>query len=586
MEDKFTFKKFFKALTDSKALKWMIKNSRPQWFNIILLTILNVVLAGIAVFNSYMLRNVIDAATGKSSFGVLTEDKLRGVAFWGVLFAVMILARVIFTVISNHLVFKINARLTIDLKSNLYKKILKKNYPQITRFHTGEMINRLNNDISSIVSAITSLIPGLTLALARIIGIFFVLLSIDPWFTVAFLAVGIFVFLVSSLFKKYMKEYHKQIMETDGRIRSFMQETLSSLLVIKVFSAEKKVCDVSSELQETNYKRKAKRNIISLVTHGSFSVAFNAAYLFGLFYCAVKIAQGDPFITYGTLSQVLSLISQISAPINSLSGVLPMYYSAIGSAERIMEFEEIEDEVSINDSNIDFNALYDNLSTIEFKDITFRYDRDLIFDNTSLTIEKGDLVVMTGISGIGKSTLTKLLLGVFNIESGEIYLNMKDGSKVTVDCNLRKLFSYVPQGNFLLSGTIRENIAFINENATEDEIRKAIDFACADFIYALPQQLETVIGEKGLGLSEGQIQRIAIARAILSGAPVILLDEATSALDEETELRLLENIRKLSDKTCILISHKKAANKVCNKEVRIENAKIKVIVNDNKQENN
>lgn len=585
MDDKFTLKKFFKALTDSKALKWMIKNSKPQWFNIILLTFLNVILAGIAVFNSYMLRNVIDAATGKSSFGNLTDDKLRGIVFWGVLFAVLILGRIILTIISNHLVFKVNARLTIDLKSNLYKNILKKNYSSITKFHTGEMLNRLNNDITSIVSAITSLIPGLTLALARIIGIFFVLLSIDPWFTVAFLAVGVFVFLVSSLFKKYMKEYHKQIMETDGRIRSFMQETLSSLLVIKVFSSEKKVCDVSSELQEVNYKRKAKRNIISLATHSSFSLAFNAAYLFGLFYCAVKIAQGDPFITYGTLSQVLSLISQISVPINSLTGVLPMYYSAIGSVERIIEFEEIEDEVSINDSNIDFDALYNNLSTIEFKDITFRYDRDLIFDNTSLTIEKGDLVVMTGISGIGKSTLTKLLLGVFNIESGEIYLNMKDGSKVLVDCNLRKLFSYVPQGNFLLSGTIRENISFINENATEEEIRKAIDFACADFIYTLPQQLETVIGEKGMGLSEGQIQRIAIARAILSGAPVILLDEATSALDEETELRLLENIRKLSDKTCILISHKKAANKVCNKEVRIENAKIKVIVNDTKQAN-
>lgn len=582
MEDKFTLKKLFRALTDSKAVKWIISNSKPQWLNIILLTLFNVVLAGIAVANSYMLRNVIDAAIGKSNFGTLTEERLDGILFWGILFASLIATRVILTIVTNHLVFKINARLTINLKSNLYKTIIKKNYSTITKYHTGEMLNRLNNDVNTIVSAVTTLIPGLTFTISKLVGIFIVLLSIDPWFTVAFLAVGIFVFVVSTLFKKYMKTYHKQIMETDGKIRSFMQETLSSLLVIKVFSSEKKVSDISSELQEINYKRKAKRNIISLITHGSFTVAFNAAYLFGLFYCSVKIAQGDPFITYGTLSQVLSLISQISVPINSLTGILPTYYSAIGSVERIIEFEEMDDELSVNDSNIDVNALYSNLSTIEFKDITFRYDRALIFDNTSLTIEKGDLIVMTGISGIGKSTLTKLLLGVFTLENGEIYLKMKDGSKITVDCNLRKLFSYVPQGNFLLSGSIRENILFINETATEDEIRKAIDFACADFIYELPEGLDTVIGEKGMGLSEGQVQRIAIARAFLSGAPVILLDEATSALDEATELRLLENIRNLSDKTCILISHKKAANSLCNKEVRIIDGKIVVLDLENK----
>ncbi len=577
VEEMSTIKKLFKALSDGNAVRWIIKSSKPQWFNIFLLTLFNVVLAGIAITNSYMLRNVVDSAIGKSSFGTLTQQRLQGIMFWGIVFATMVAVRVILTIVTNHLVFRINARLTINLKSNLYRTIIRKSFASVTKFHTGEMLNRLNNDVATIVNAITTLIPGLTFTISKLIGIFFVLLSIDYRFTLAFVAVGVFVFVISSLFKRYMKNYHKQIMETDGKIRSFMQETLSSLLVVKVFSAEKKVCDISSELQEVNYKRKAKRNIISLVTHGSFSVAYNAAYLFGLFYCAVKIAQGDSFITYGVLSQVLSLISQISAPINSLTGILPTYYAAIGSAERIMEFEQLEDEISLNNSCINVEELYNNLSTIEFKDITFKYDRALIFDNTSLSINKGDLVVMTGISGIGKSTLTKLLLGVFPIEDGEIYLNMKDGSKVPVDCNLRKLFSYVPQGNFLLSGTIRENISFINENATEEEIHKAIEFACADFIYTLPLQLDTVIGEKGMGLSEGQVQRIAIARAFLSGAPIILLDEATSALDEATELHLLENIKSLSDKTCILISHKKAANALCNKEVRIVDGKIVVL---------
>ncbi len=574
MDDKFTIKKLFKALTDSKAVKWIFHNARSQWFSIIILTVVNILLACGSLAISYMLRFVINSATGE--YGTSTDARLDGIMFWGIFFALIIILQVVFRIVSNHFVFRITARLTIDMKSRLYETLLKKSYSQVTKYHTGEMLNRLNNDVNTISSAITSLIPGLAFVVTKLIGIFFVLFSIDPWFTVAFLCVGIFVFVVSSFFKRYMKEYHKQIMETDGKIRSFMQETLSSLLVIKIFNADKQVCDTSTELQEINYKRKAKRNIISLVTHGSFSIAFNAAYLFGLFYCAVKIANNDPVITYGVLSQVLSLVSQISAPINSLTSILPIYYSAVGSAERIMEFEEMEDEPIVNNSDIDFEQIYTNLESIEFDNITFRYDRDLIFDNTSLTVDKGDLVVMTGISGIGKSTLTKLLLGVFPIESGEIYLKMKDGSRLTVDRNMRRLFSYVPQGNFLLSGTIKENISFIKADATEEEIWSAVEFACADFIKELPQGLDTIIGEKGLGLSEGQVQRIAIARAFLSGSPIVLLDEATSALDEETELKLLSNIKKLSNKTCILISHKKAANALCNKEVRIEDAKIVV----------
>lgn len=573
LEKKYSLKSVFQTITDSKALKWISNAAKKQRPFIILLAFFNVLLAVSSIAVSYMLRFVINSATNSS---ITTNQRLDSILFWGVMFVVVVLVQIIIQIVDKHLVFRVTARLTIDMKTDLYRKMLRKNYSQVTRFHTGEMINRLNNDISSITGAITGLIPTLSFTAAKLIGIFIVLFSIDPWFTLVFLAVGIFVFVVSSFFKKKMKDYHKQIMETDGKIRSFMQETLSSLLVIKIFNSEERVVEVAQELQEVNYKRKAKRNIVSLITHSSFNIAFRAAYLFGLFFCAVKIAQGDAVITYGVLSQVLSLMNQISAPISSLTSILPVYYAAIGSAERIMEFEDMEDEIVVNDTETDFTALYNNLVSIDFENITFRYDRDLIFSDTGLTVEKGDLLVMTGISGIGKSTLIKLLLGVYSLESGEIFLKMKDGSKVVVDRNIRRLFSYVPQGNFLLSGSIRDNISFIKPDASDKEIKEAIEFACADFIFDLPKGLDTVIGEKGMGLSEGQVQRVAIARAFLSGAPIILLDEATSALDENTELKLLENIKKLSDKTCILISHKKAANALCDKEVRIVNGKIMV----------
>ena len=571
-------KKAFAKLADTDALKWILKNSRRQGVFIILLTLLNVLIACCSIAISYMLRFVINSATDSTVTDV--SAKMDNIFFWGSIFIGLALSQVVSRILSNHLVFRISARLTIDIKSSLYHKMLRKSYAHISKYHTGELLNRLNDDINSISHAITTLVPNIAFIFVKLVGIFVVLFSIDAMFTLVFIGVGVGVFVFSSLFKGAMKSYHKQIMETDGKIRSFMQETLASLMVVKIFKSEDKVEKTASDLQEDNFKRKARRNIISLTTTSAFNLAFNAAYLFGLFFCAVKIANNDPFITYGTLSQVLSLVSQISVPINSLTTVIPLYYTALASAERIMEIENIEDEPLINDDSLDIKALYSKLTSIEFDNITFKYDRDEIFDSTSLTVDKGDLLVMTGISGIGKSTLTKLLLGVFPISGGEIYLRFSDGSKISVDANTRRFFSYVPQGNFLLSGTLRDNIAFIKSDATEDEIWAAVRFACADFIEDLPKGLDTVIGEKGLGLSEGQVQRVAIARAILSDAPVILLDEATSALDEATELKLLENIKKLSDKTCILISHKKAANEVCNKEVRIIDKKITVIKND------
>ncbi len=577
MEKESLIKKFFAKLSDIDTLKWILRNAKKQAWFIALLTFVNVLIACGSIAISYMLRNVINSATG--TYGTTTDERLDAIFFWGTIFVIITVSQVVSRIISNHLVFRITARLTIDIKSSLYKKMLKKSYAQITKYHTGEMLNRLNDDVNTVSGTITTIIPNVVFIVVKLIGIFVVLATIDSLFTLLFIGVGVGVFVFSSLFKGAMKNYHKQIMETDGKIRSFMQETLASLMVIKVFKSEEKVEKTASELQETNYKRKAKRNIISLTTHSAFTLAFNGAYLFGLFYCAVKIANNDPTITLGTLSQVLSLVSQISVPINSLTSIIPSYYSAVASAERIIELEELDDEPVINDENLDVNKLYENLETIEFKNITFSYGRDEIFDDTSLSISKGDLIVMTGISGIGKSTLTKLLLGVFPLDGGKIFLNFNDGTTMPVDTNTRKLFSYVPQGNFLLSGTIRENIAFINSEATDEEIWRAVRFACADFIAELPSGLDTVIGEKGLGLSEGQVQRVAIARAILSDAPVILLDEATSALDEATEVRLLENIKELSGKTCILISHKKAANAVCNKEVRIVDKKITVIEN-------
>ena len=382
---------------------------------------------------------------------------------------------------------------------------------------------------------------------------------------------GTLAIVVASLFKPITKRLHKDVQAKEGKVRSFMQEGLGSLLMIKTFGAQDKMSATANALQEESYRSQRKRNIFSIITGTGVSALFSFAFVWGLGWGAYQLFYGA--ISYGVLMQITTLIGQIRTPIQGMTNIFPTYFNALASAERILEIENLPDEQELN-SDIDISDLYREMDSICFEDISFSFDRDIVLDDTSLTIDKGDFVAIEGISGIGKSTLMKLLLSVYQPREGRIYIHTPE-KDYAVDKSLRKLFSYVPQGNFLLSGTLRENIAFVAPDASEADIMEAARIACADgFIRELPEGLDTVIAEHGGGLSEGQVQRVAIARAILTGAPVILLDEATSALDEETELDLLHNLRELRNKTCVIISHKKAAEQICDKVVTIENKKI------------
>lgn len=558
---------YFKELKnfDKKTTMWIVRNSKPQAVNIILLALVYGVMAYTGVAMAQLSRHIVDSAA--------YDRNWNAVLFFGCMLLALTLFQVAIRIFANITVFNVNAKLEIHLKSKLFDCMLKKPYEKITSFHTGELLNRLTSDVTVITNTITTIIPNVCYFIVKLVGAFVILFTIDWKFSIVLVIGGALLMMVALLFKGSLKNLHKKAQESDGKTRSFMQESLSSILVVKVFNAYDRIKAESDKLQQNNFKVKRKRNYISIFSSTGFAFVFSAAYLYGLVWGSFSILEG--VITYGVLTEILSLVSQIQSPIQGLTSILPTYYQALASAERIMEFEEYPDEHCETDSSdIDINKIYDSLSSIEFDNITFAYDRETVLENTSLSIKKGDFVVITGISGIGKSTLTKLLLDVFTVDKGEIYLKLNDGSKLHVDKNLRSMFAYVPQGNLLLSGTIRDNISFVRPGATDDEIMQAAQIACADFIEDLPEGLDTVIGEKGLGLSEGQVQRVAIARALICKCPVILLDEATSALDEQTEIKLLKNIENLKDKTCILISHKKAANKVCNKEVRIEDKKI------------
>lgn len=550
--------------SDKAVIKWILKICKSQIPTLAFLIAVNIIHGVTSVFFANFSKNVIDGATVMKDTGYIIKFAL---ALLGVVILQMSLS-----IIRSCVSERCKGRLDIVLKHHLLDVIMKKDYSTVTSYHTGELQNRMFNDVNIVTDGFTKILPQGIFFVTKLVSSLIYLIVLDKIFALVFLIGGCIVFAVTQLFRKQLKALHKKVQETEGKTRSFIQEAVSNLLVVKAFSVEDKIQEQTDKLQEENFIAKIKRRNFSIYANTGLNTVFSVGTVFAVAFGAWRILTGG--MTYGDVTAMIQLVNQVQSPFASLSGIMPQYFSMIASAERLMEIDSIKEENHINECPIDVDKTYKELREILFENISFKYDRDIIFDNTSLTVKKGDFVAITGISGIGKSTLLKLLLGVFNAQSGCITLKTTDG-EIAVDKNTRRLFSYVPQGNMVVSGTIRENLTFINDDVTEDEIAQAVEVSCAkQFIDELPRGLETVIGEKGLGLSEGQIQRLAIARSLLSKAPILLLDEATSALDEKTEKQFLTNLRQLENMTCIIVSHKKAAIEICNKNIRIKNGKI------------
>lgn len=561
----------YKKKVNKTALRWIIRKSKPQLPCIIMLVVIYAILAVIGVYVAVASKYLVNAATGSDPN--YANNPLDGVIHYGIIFGIIVFVDITFSLLQRIFVFRISAKLEISYKTDLFQQILEKEFSDVSAYHSGELLNRLTSDISTITGAIVTIVPKITFMIVKLMGVFIILIQISVPFTLVFIIGGMVALSVATLYRTKMKTFHKKGQETDGKVRSFLQEIIASMLLVKSFDIEDKVVENARDLQDTNYVIRRKRNTLSVISSSAFSFVFMVGYAFGLIWGAYNIVKGN--ITYGVLTEIIALVSQIQGPISGLTGIIPTYFSATASAERIIEIESLPNEKKIN-KEINVDNIYHNLNFIIFNNITFSYDRENVLQDTSLKINKGDFVAIMGITGIGKSTLMKLLMSVFSVDSGEIYLKLNNSEKLYIDKNTRKMFAYVPQGNFLLSGTIRDNLLIVSPNATDEEIKSSLIISCANFVDDLPNGLDTVLGERGIGLSEGQVQRLAIARAVLSKAPVLLLDECTSALDEETEKHLLQNLVNLKNKTCMIITHKKAALSICNKEVCIENKKITV----------
>lgn len=545
--------------------KWIIDNSKKELPMLVLLVIGNALFAVCGVLTALFSKNIIDCAQN----GNRSE-----LVHYGIILFAIFAAQIILRMLMKSLEVRVQGRIEMKIKTDLFSSILKKDYMKITEVHSGQLMTRLTSDVSVITDGITTIVPSVVSMATRLISALVLLFVLDKAFALVLAAAGVVLFLITRLFRGKMKHLHKRVQESDGKVRSFMQEAIESMLVVKIFDVQEKIRNQSVEIQEENYDAKIVRNRWSVFANIGFSAAFSFGYLFAIVWSGLRLLSGS--ISFGTLTAIIQLVNQVQTPVTSLSGILPKYYSMLASADRIIEIENMSESKALNSSDIDTKQIYNELESIEFKDVSFGYDRDMVMENSSFNIKKGDFIVISGISGIGKSTLFKLMVGVLQPLSGEVFIN-SGNKKYPVDKYTRPLFAYVPQGNILMSGTIRDNIKFVNDKASDEDVLNAAKISCAfDFISELPDGLDTVLFENGRGLSEGQVQRLAVARAVLSEAPVILLDEATSALDEETEMKMLKNIKALKNKTCVIISHKQAAFHICNAEIVVSEKKAQI----------
>ncbi len=511
---------------------------------------------------------VLLALITKRVLDIATKDAAGSLAAAGTALFAVIAVQVILSACQSLLNAYVNGRLTLSLRSYLFTLICRKRYSQISRYHSGDILNRLTSDVDVVVSSSVSIIPSVVSTVAKITAGIGAMIFMNPIIAAVILVLGITVPAIGRAINKKYKYMHKECQRTEGKTRSFMQECFENIVVIKSFASEKPFVKRLTVFMEDNFRLKIKRTGISVLASICLYTFFTAGYYAVLLWGAGGLAAGT--LTYGTLMLFLQLISQLRAPLQNVSGILPQYYSALASAERLIELEKPEDEKPPLEKE-SADRLKDNFESLEINGLCFGYGREAVIENCSFKIEKNKITAVTGESGSGKSTLFKLILGLYSPTAGSITVN----GKIPVDASVRGLFAYVPQGNMVLSGTVKDNITLCNPDVDEERLINAAKAAeIYDYISSLPDGFDTVLSERGAGLSEGQIQRISIARALLTEAPVLLLDEATSALDETTETRVLENIKAMSAKTVVFITHRNTSLKVCDRIIRVENKKF------------
>lgn len=539
-------------------MRWLIHYSKPYIGRISLMMLLNIFNTVISLLMALVSKRIIDDATS----GMKNNLLLLIALYFAMIIAVQVTG-VVMTMVGTML----NERFSFGIRKQIYDKIMSSKWLEVQRYHTGDLMTRMTSDAGNIADGIINTLPSIITLLIELILVFVTLFYYSPLLAVFALLIAPVAAIVAWWLGGKMKRLQVKVQESEAAYRSFMQESVANLLIMKSFTNEEYASNRLVGLRENRFHWVFKRTKMSMISSTIMSMSFQLGYIVAFTYGALQIAAG--IITYGTMSVFLTLVNRVQAPIMELAQKIPKVISILASAGRVIELQDISVE-EYAEWNIEAKDI-----GLKIEHLDFGYTDEQVLSDVGLEMKPGEMIAIVGESGIGKTTLIRLIMSFMNADSGDITFYNAAGEEEKANAGCRSFISYVPQGNTLFSGTIRENIRMGRLDATEEEMLEALRMASAyEFVTRLPKGLDTVIGEKGHGLSEGQAQRIAIARALIRRAPFLILDEATSALDEETELAVLEGIQQLSPKpTCLVITHRKSVLKYCNREVVIEHKK-------------
>lgn len=534
--------------------KWLWRAWRGNQLQAILNATIGLLSVVVSLAQVWAVQHAIDVASGHA----------EGSIYWSVgVMALLVLCgfalRICSIWVRNILGIKAQNR----MQQRMLDRILRSEWTGKESHHSGDILNRLEQDVGTVVSFLTETIPNTISVVAMFVGAFVYLFSMDK--VLAFVIVGIIpVFvLLSKLYIGQMRRLTRQVRDSDSKVQSVLQETIQHRMLIKTLESDSIMVDRLESTQSELRHRVVKRTAFSVVSNFILNAGFSVGYLIAFLWAALRMA--DETLTFGGMTAFLQLVNRIQGPARDLTRLAPVFVGVFTAAERLIELEE--NPLEEQGDPIPLTAP----CGVRLEHISYAYDDgdSNVIEQLNFDFYPGSCTAVLGETGAGKTTLIRLILALLHPNEGKVILyNQQEQKELSplMRCN----FVYVPQGNTLMSGTIRDNLRLGKLNATEEEIKAALEMSCASFVMELPDGLDTVCTEAGGGLSEGQAQRISIARALLRNRPIMLFDEATSALDPETERQLLHNILSNHDKTVIFITHRPAVVDYCDQTLHLQ----------------
>ena len=539
----------------SPALKNVIKWSKCVHFSVVLSCVLSVLSVLCSLGLTMVTKELVDSAV---------STRFDSLWLYGILLLCLMLFSIAVGFALSLLRTRAAAKLQHHMQGFLIREILTKQYAKLKGYHSGELVNRVFSDAGVIRNGVLGILPGILSTIVSFLGAAAILIALDWRFVLLLAAAGVIGIIIVLLFRNPMKKRHKRMQEAEDKLHAVTQETIENIRLIKASLSEDRIIRQVDHRQETLEKEQIRQGKFSIFMNSSMGTMFSFSWLFCMLWGCAAIYRGE--MTYGSLAAMIQLIGRVQGPISSAVGIASSIYGVTASAERLMELTELPSETT-GETLKDFDEIL-------MENVSFRYEdgTDDVLKSINCRIMKGESVALTGTSGGGKTSLFQLLLGIYFPTEGKVFFRTRE--KETEACReSRALFAYVPQGNTLFSGTLRENLLMFTDVASEADISEAIQAACIDDLVS-EVGLDAEIGERGVGISEGQAQRVAVARALLTRAPILLLDESTSALDEDTEARMLRNIAAMKDKTILIVTHRRAALSICDYRLHITNGRM------------